>query len=112
MEELRAFRRQAEIKIRAEIQANAEAEDAAGKPRSSQLVQKNTLTPKTKKYIFAKPAWQTAPEEWPDYWMVSSRLETWENVQDQLLAHPPAVVKKLWGQLMRKTLRPASRQMS
>ena len=92
MEELRAFRQQAEIaKVRAEVRASLE--DEADKRRVGGSAPGACLTPKTKRYVAAQSRVPDNSGEMTR--LLTDGFETWEQVQDQLLGHPPATVKKL-----------------
>ena len=95
MEELRQFRREAEVaKIRQEVRESLQGEhNNRPKPGTDS---KLLLTPKTKKYILAQT--RLLNENGSVTQVMGNDFEVWE-VHEQLESQPAAVVKKLLAQL-------------
>ena len=95
MEELRQFRREAEVaKIRQEVRESLQGEhNSRPKPGTDS---KLLLTPKTKKCILAQT--RLLNENGSVTQVMGNDFEVWE-VHEQLESQPAAVVKKLLAQL-------------
>ena len=96
MEELRQFRREAEVaKIRQEVRESLQGEhNSRPKPGTDS---KLLLTPKTKKYILAQT--RLLNENGSVTQVMGNDFEVWEQVHGQLESQSAAVVKKLLAQL-------------
>ena len=102
LEELRAFRRQAELeKVRQEV-LNSMESVAHGKGRAltrpeEAAVSTISMTPKSKKCMLAQT--RVLGDNGSIVALVSGDVEGWDQVHEQLESHPPPLVKKLLGQL-------------
>ena len=96
MEELRQFRREAEVaKIRQEVRESLQGEhNNRPKPGTDS---KLLLTPKTKKCILAQT--RLLNENGSVTQVMGNDFEVWEQVHEQLESQPAALVKKLLAQL-------------
>lgn len=101
LEELRAFRRQAELdKVRQEVLSSLDSgtrgTGAPSRPEEA-AVSTISLTPKSKKCMLAQT--RVLGDSGSVVALVSSDVQGWDQVHEQLESHPPPLVKKLLGQL-------------
>ena len=102
LEELRAFRRQAEFdKVKQEVLNSMEsAAHGKGRARSGPeeaAMSTLSMTPKSKKCMLAQT--RVLGDNGSVVALVSGDVEGWDQVHEQLESHPPPLVKKLLGQL-------------
>lgn len=102
LEELRAFRRQAEFdKVKQEV-LNGMESAAHGKGRALSRPEEAamstlSMTPKSKKCMLAQT--RVLGDNGSVVALDSGDVEGWDQVREQLESHPPPLVKKLLGQL-------------
>lgn len=96
MEELREFRRKAEVeKVRQEVMQSLHEEHKGvpAIPRTTPMA----MTPKTKKCVLAQT--KVLSDTGGVVALVTEDIDNWEQVHEQLESHSAPVVKKLLGQL-------------